>query len=70
LATGTLRMWNAERGYGFIQNEEGGPDVFLHIIALRNAGIDPDSMKKGERLTFDIEPTQDGRTRAGNVRKG
>jgi CspA family cold shock protein len=70
LATGTLRMWNAERGYGFIQNEEGGPDVFLHIMALRNAGIDPDSMKKGERLTFEIEPTQDGRTRAGNVRKG
>jgi CspA family cold shock protein len=70
MATGTLKMWNAERGYGFIQNEEGGPDVFLHIMALRNAGIDPDSMKKGERLTFEIEPTQDGRTRAGNVRKG
>jgi|ERR1035437_10171428 CspA family cold shock protein len=40
---GKLKMWNAARGFGFIQNEDGGPDVFLHIIALQNAGIDPDS---------------------------
>ena len=49
MGAGTLKMWNAERGYGFIQNADGGPDVFLHIIALQNAGIDPDSTKKGER---------------------
>jgi CspA family cold shock protein len=62
-------MWNDERGYGFIENEDGGPDVFLHIIALQNAGIDPDSIKKGERLTFDIKPTREGKTRASNVRR-
>jgi CspA family cold shock protein len=69
MGAGTLKMWNAELGYGFIQNEDGGPDVFLHIIALQNAGIDPDSMKEGERLTFDLEPTRDGKTRASNVRR-
>jgi CspA family cold shock protein len=69
MGAGTLKMWNAERGYGFIQNEDGGPDVFLHIIALQNASIDPDSMKKGERLIFDIEPTREERTRASNVQR-
>jgi cold shock CspA family protein len=34
MATGTLKMWNAERGYGFIGDDAGGPDVFLHISAL------------------------------------
>ena len=66
--TGTLKMWNAERGYGFIADDSGGPDIFLHVIALLSAGIDPDKIRKGERLTFDVESTRDGRTRASNVR--
>jgi CspA family cold shock protein len=59
---------NAERGYGFIA-DDGGPDMFLHISALQSAGIDPDTMRKGEQLTFDVESTRDGKTRAGNVRR-
>jgi cold shock CspA family protein len=50
-------MWNAERGYGFIADDSGGPDMFLHISALESAGIDPDKIKKGDRLTFDVEST-------------
>ena len=46
-------MWNAERGYGFIADDSGGPDMFLHISALQSAGIDQDNIRKGERLTFD-----------------
>jgi len=69
MATGTLKMWNAERGYGFISNDAGGPDMFLHISALQSAGIDPDSIRKGERLTFDVESTREGKTRAANVRR-
>jgi CspA family cold shock protein len=34
MATGKLNMWNAERGYGFIANDDGGPDMFLHVSAL------------------------------------
>jgi CspA family cold shock protein len=69
MASGTLKMWNAERGFGFIKDDSGGPDIFLHIIALQSAGIDPDNLKPGERLTFEVESTRDGRTRAGNVRR-
>jgi CspA family cold shock protein len=69
MATGTLKMWNAERGFGFIADDAGGPDMFLHIIALQSAGIDPDNLKPGERLTFEVESTRDGRTRASNVRR-
>jgi cold shock protein len=62
MATGTLKMWNAERGYGFIADDSGGPDIFLHVRALQSASIDPDKIRKGERLTFDVESTRDGRT--------
>jgi CspA family cold shock protein len=69
MSTGTLKMWKTVRGFGFIQNDAGGPDVFLHITALKNAGIDPDSMKNGEPLTFDIVGTREGRAQASNVRR-
>jgi len=55
MPTGTLKMWNADRGYGFIADDAGGPDMFLHISALQAAGIDPDNIKKGERLTFELK---------------
>src|SRR6266404_7160925 len=48
MPTGTLKMWNADRGYGFIADDAGGPDMFLHISALQAAGIDPDNAEKGE----------------------
>jgi cold shock protein len=69
MAAGTLEMWNAERVFGFIANDVGGPDVFLHITALLSAGIDPDNLRKGDRLTFDVENTRDGKTKAGNVQR-
>jgi CspA family cold shock protein len=69
MATGTLKMWNADRGFGFIGDDSGGPDIFLHASALQSAGIDPDNIRKGERLTFDVESTRDGKIRASNVRR-
>ena len=69
MAIGTLKMWNADRGYDFIGDDAGGPDMFLHISALQSAGIDPDDMRKGERLTFDVESTREGKTKASNVRR-
>ena len=69
MATGTLKMWNAERGFGFIGDDSGGPDIFLHVSALQSAGIDPDNIRKGERLSFDVESTREGKTRAANVRR-
>ena len=62
-------MWNADRGFGFIGDDSGGPDIFLHVSAMQS-GIDPANIRKGDRLTFDVESTRDGKTRAGNVRQG
>ena len=62
-------MWNADRGFGFIGDESGGPDIFLHVSALQAAGIDPDDIRKGDRLTFDVESTREGKTRACDVRR-
>ncbi len=69
MPTGTLKMWNADRGFGFIKDDSGGPDIFLHFSALQSAGIDLFSVKLGERLTFDVEGTREGKTRAANVRR-
>ena len=69
MATGTLKMWNADRGFGFIKDDSGGPDIFLHFSVLQSAGIDLFSVKLGERLSFDVESTREGKTRASNVRR-
>jgi CspA family cold shock protein len=69
MATGTLKMWNAERGFGFIKDDSGGPDIFLHVSAVQSAGVDPDDLRLGEPLTFDVERSRDGRTKASNVRR-
>jgi cold shock protein len=68
MATGKLKMWNADRGFGFIADDAGGADMFLHINELKTAGIDPDMLKVGDRLTFEATSTRDGKTKAANVR--
>jgi CspA family cold shock protein len=68
MATGKLKMWNADRGFGFIAVDAGGSDIFLHIGALHSAGFDPENLRIGETLTFDLEATREGRTRASNVK--
>jgi cold shock protein len=53
MATGSLKSWNAERGFGFLVEENGGPNIFLHIKVLKAAGIDdPDYL--GRRGPFDL----------------
>src|SRR5260370_41980010 len=68
MATGKLKMWNADRGYGFVGDDSGGPDLFLHVSALESAGIDPLTIRKGDRLTYDVESTLEGKTPASNRR--
>jgi cold shock CspA family protein len=64
MTTGTLKMWNSE--CGFIADDAG---IFLQVSALLSAGIDPDNVKNGDRLTFDVESSPQGKTRACNVRR-
>jgi cold shock protein len=69
MAAGTLKSWNAERGFGFLVEENGGTDILLHIRIVKAAGIDPDKLIVGERLIFEVENGPDGRIRASNVRR-
>ena len=69
MAAGELKMWNTDRGFSFIKDDNGGPDMFLHINDLKTAGIDPDQIKVGDRLTFETASTRDGKIKASNVRR-
>jgi len=66
MATGTVKWFNATKGYGFIQPEDGGKDVFLHVSAVERAGLQ--SPREGQRVEFELESGRDGRTSAGNIR--
>jgi CspA family cold shock protein len=66
MSTGVLKMYNHDRGYGFIKPDDGGPDVFLHVSALERAGIQ--SAQEGMRLSFDdVMDQRKGKTNAQNV---
>ncbi len=65
MATGTVKWFNATKGFGFIQPDGGSKDVFVHISALERAGIR--SLDDGQKVTFDIESGRDGRQSAGNL---
>ena len=67
MAVGTVKWFNAQKGYGFIQPDNGDKDVFVHISAVERAGMD--SLKEGQKLTFDIErDRRTGRASAANLR--
>jgi CspA family cold shock protein len=57
--TGTVKFFNAAKGFGFIQPESGGKDVFVHATALEAAGIR--SLKEGDRVSFTVEDDRRGR---------
>ena len=64
MATGTVKWFNATKGFGFIQPEEGGPDVFVHISAVEKAGMR--SLAEGQKISFEIV-TERGKQAAGNL---
>jgi CspA family cold shock protein len=65
MATGTIKWFNAEKGYGFIAVEGGGADVFVHYSAITGSGYR--SLEEGQRVEFDIEQGTRG-PQASNVR--
>ena len=68
MATGTVKFFNTDRGFGFIKPEGGGPDVFLHVSALEAAGIR--SVSEGDRLSFDaVMDQRRGKTNAQNIKQ-
>ena len=56
---GTVKFFNAERGYGFIKPDDGGRDIFVHVTAVERAGLK--SLNEGQRISFDVEPDKKGK---------
>ena len=65
MATGTVKWFNADKGFGFIAPDEGGKDVFVHITALREAGLE--TLQDDQKVEFEMEAGRDGRSSAGNL---
>ena len=63
--TGTVKWFNAEKGYGFLTQDDGGKDVFVHVTAVRAAGLE--TLKDDQAVTFEIETAEDGRQSAINI---
>lgn len=67
MAVGTVKWFNAQKGFGFIQPNDGSKDVFVHISAVERSGIG--HLIEGQKLTFDLERGQNGKTSAVNLRQ-
>ncbi len=65
MATGTVKFFNTQKGFGFIQPSDGSKDVFVHISAVQKAGLD--SLSEGQKVSFDVL-TERGKPAAGNIR--
>lgn len=65
MITGTVKFFNADKGYGFIQPEDGSTDAFVHISALEAAGLR--TLEREQRVTYDLENDRRGRTSAVNI---
>lgn len=65
MANGTVKWFNATKGYGFIEPEGGSKDVFVHISAVERSGLS--GLNDGQKVTFDIEAGRDGREAAVNL---
>ena len=65
MATGTVKWFNATKGFGFIQPTSGGQDVFVHISAVERAGLS--SLNDGQKVEYQIESDRNGRSSAGSL---
>jgi len=66
MTTGTVKWFNAVKGYGFIQPEDGSKDAFVHITAVQRAGLE--TLSEGQRVEFELQPGRNGKTSAENLK--
>jgi len=67
MTIGTVKWFNAQKGFGFIQPEDGSKDVFVHISAVERAGMG--SLNEGQKVSFDVEADQrSGKSSAANLK--
>ncbi|MGA8754985.1 MAG: cold-shock protein [Stellaceae bacterium] len=67
MAIGTVKWFNSQKGYGFIQPEDGSKDVFVHISAVERSGMS--NLQEGQRISFELERGNQGKTSAVNLQE-
>ena len=66
MATGTVKWFNASKGFGFIQADDGSKDVFVHISAVEKAGLP--GLNEGQKVQYELVRGKDGKTSAGDLK--
>jgi len=66
MSIGTVKWFNAQKGYGFIQPDDGSKDVFVHVSAVEVSGLG--SLREGQKISFETERGQQGKTSAVNLK--
>lgn len=66
MPTGTVKWFNAQKGYGFISPDSGGKDIFVHISAVQQAGME--SLRDGQKVSFEEEVDRRGKPAATNLK--
>jgi CspA family cold shock protein len=66
MASGTVKWFNAQKGFGFIQPDDGSKDVFVHISAVESSGIG--NLQEGQKLSYELETGRQGKTSAVALR--
>ena len=66
MASGTVKWFNTQKGYGFIQPDDGSKDVFVHISAVERAGLG--HLQEGQKISYELERGQQGKTSAVALR--
>ena len=65
MPNGSVKWFNATKGYGFIQPEDGGKDAFVHVTAVERAGLQ--GLREGQKVQYELVPGRDGKEAADNL---
>jgi CspA family cold shock protein len=65
MTTGTVKFFNTQRGFGFIEPDDGSKDAFVHISAVERAGLT--SLNEGQKVSYELQPGQNGKSSAENL---